>query len=219
MPYTLKVDGMAEISETLEKLDKQAPAVAAKALYEGAAVMQKAIFKAIDSIKTAPFKYAKGGEQRLPSPEEKEILQQAGIGVAKFDKNGVEIDTSVGFNQSGYADVNWNHMNSGARTNYKAVSLKGHDSNASSFLRTIRYSGKAEQYGLSSNIGRGAQNQKPINVIANAINSGTSFMKKQPFIRKGVSKGKKAAVAAMVSAAEKMFNAIISQNEAGGKSA
>ena len=94
MPVYMKIDGMAEISETLEKLANSAPAVAAKALYEGAGVMQKAIVRAMASIKTAPFKYAKGGEQRLPSPEEKEILEQAGIGFAKFSKNGVEIDTS-----------------------------------------------------------------------------------------------------------------------------
>ena len=199
MPYTLKVDGMAEISETLEKLDKQAPAVAAKALYEGAAVMQKAIFKAIDSIKTAPFKYAKGGEQRLPSPEEKEILQQAGIGVAKFDKNGVEIDTSVGFNQSGYADVNWNHMSGKARTNYKAKSFKKHGSNSTSFLKA------AGQYE------KGLQNRKPIGVVANAINSGTSFMKKQPFVRNGIKNGTEPAMAAMKAKIEEAFEQIINE--------
>ena len=199
MPYTLKVDGMAEISETLEKLDKQAPAVAAKALYEGAAVMQKAIFKAIDSIKTAPFKYAKGGEQRLPSPEEKEILQQAGIGVAKFDKNGVEMDTSVGFNQSGYADVNWNHMSGKARTNYKAKSFKKHGSNSTSFLKA------AGQYE------KGLQNRKPIGAVANAINSGTSFMKKQPFVRKGIKNGTEPAMAAMKAKIEEAFEQIINE--------
>lgn len=199
MPYTLKVDGMAEISETLEKLDKQAPAVAAKALYEGAAVMQKAIFKAIDSIKTAPFKYAKGGEQRLPSPEEKEILQQAGIGVAKFDKNGVEMDTSVGFNQSGYADVNWNHMSGKARTNYKAKSFKKHGSNSTSFLKA------AGQYE------KGLQNRKPIGVVANAINSGTSFMKKQPFVRNGIKNGTEPAMAAMKAKIEEAFEQIINE--------
>ena len=199
MPYTLKVDGMAEISETLEKLDKQAPAVAAKALYEGAAVMQKAIFKAIDSIKTAPFKYAKGGEQRLPSPEEKEILQQAGIGVAKFDKNGVEMDTSVGFNQSGYADVNWNHMSGKARTNYKAKSFKKHGSNSTSFLKAAGHYEK------------GLQNRKPIGVVANAINSGTSFMKKQPFVRNGIKNGTEPAMAAMKAKIEEAFEQIINE--------
>ena len=36
MAYELKVDGMAEISEMLSKLEEAAPAVAAEALYEGA---------------------------------------------------------------------------------------------------------------------------------------------------------------------------------------
>ena len=53
MPYQMKIDGMAEISELLEKMEQQAPAVAAQALYEGAAVMQKAIRKEMDSIRTA----------------------------------------------------------------------------------------------------------------------------------------------------------------------
>ena len=39
MPYQLKVDGMAELSEQLSLMEERAPAVAAKALYDGAAVM------------------------------------------------------------------------------------------------------------------------------------------------------------------------------------
>ena len=42
---------------------------------------------------------------------------------------------------------------------------------------------------------RGVQNQKPVGVIANAINSGTSFMEKQPFMRKAFSKSEHDAVA------------------------
>lgn len=199
MPVYMKIDGMAEISETLEKLANSAPAVAAKALYEGAGVMQKAIVRAMASIKTAPFKYAKGGEQRLPSPEEKEILEQAGIGFAKFSKNGVEIDTSVGFNQSGYANVSWNHMSSKSRTNYKAKTFKKHGSNSTSFLKA---SGQYE---------RGLQNQKPIGVIGNSINSGTSFMKKQPFFRNGVKNGTEPAMAAMRAKIEEAFEQIIKE--------
>lgn len=184
MGYELKIDGMAEISEQLSKLETEAPAIAAKALYEGAGAMADAFFKEIDKIRTAPFKFAKGGEQRLPSPEEKDLLKQAGVGIARFDKNGLEINTSVGFNQSGYANVKWNHMSSQARTNYKAVYIKGHESNASSLLKAI-------------GMGKGAQNQKPIGAVANAINSGTSFMKKQPFVRKAINNGKPKAVQAI----------------------
>ena len=195
MPYTIKSEGIAEISEMLTKLDTAAAGVAAQALYEGAAVMREAIFNEMDRIKTAPFKYAKDGETRLPSPEEKAVLEEANIGIAKFDKNGVEVNTSVGFNQSGYVDVNWNHMSSKARTNYKAVLMKGHRSNASSLLKAI-------------GAGKGAQNQKPVGVIANSINSGTSFMKKQPFVRNGAKKGSAPAMAAMKAKIEEAFEKI-----------
>ena len=195
MAYELKVDGMAEISEKLTKLEEKAPGVAARALYVGAGIMSKEIFKEIGKIKTAPFKYAKDGETRLPSPEEKEVLQQVAVGIAKFDHNGAEVQTSVGFNQSGYANVNFKHMNASARTNYKAVNIKGHESNASSLLKAI-------------GMGKGRQNQKPIGVIANSINSGTSFMKKQPFVRKAANSGSQKAMQAMRESIEKDFEEI-----------
>ena len=155
---------------------------------------------------------------RLPSPEEKKIVTGSGaMGIAKFRKRIKAVDTSVGYNSSGYAPVNWNHMSSKARTNYKAVSFKGKDVAASSTLKYIRDQGGSEKYGLSKDIGRHAQNMKPIGVIANAINSGTSFMKKQPFIRRGITKGKPKAIEAIIKRAESMLQKII--NESGGKSA
>ena len=161
MPYEMKVDGMVEISELLEELDSKAPAVAAQALYEGAAVMRNGLQKQAETIRTAPFKYAKGGETRLPSPEEKEIVIQAGIGVAKFDKNGTEVNTSVGYSNAGYAELD----------------------------------GKT----------------RPIPVIVNSINSGTSFMKKQPFIRKGANTNAQKAMTAMSEKIENALNEIINK--------
>jgi len=157
MAYQMKVDGMAEISELLSQMEEKAPAVAARALYDGAGIMADEIRKGTDTIKTAPFKYARNGT-RLPSPEEKEIVSQAAVGIAKFDKNGTEVDTSVGFRQSGYAELN----------------------------------GK----------------QKPIPVIVNAINSGTSFMNKQPFIRKAANSGAPKAMKAMKDRIESDFEAM-----------
>lgn len=154
MAYELKVDGMAEISEMLDKMEKQAPAVAAQALYDGAGIMADEIKKGAAAIQTAPFKYAKDG-MRLPSPEEKEIVTSVGAGIARFDKNGTEVDTSVGYRNAGYADLN----------------------------------GK----------------KKPIPVIVNAINSGTSFMKKQPFVRKAARTGSQRAIAAMKAKIEEAF--------------
>jgi hypothetical protein len=126
----MKVDGIEELSEMLTAMEERAPAVASKALYEGAGIMADEIRKGAASIRTAPFKWASSsrGETRLPSPEELEIVQAAAAGIAKFNKNGTEVDTSVGFRNAGYAK------------------LKG---------KTV-----------------------PIPKIVNAINSGTSFMKK-----------------------------------------
>ena len=52
--------------------------------------------------------------------------------------------------------------------------------------------------GLSSaGYGMLGNRMKPIPQIANAINSGTSFMKKQPFFRKAVKQNEKAALSAI----------------------
>jgi hypothetical protein len=158
MPYEMKVDGMAEISDMLEKMAEQAQGVASQAVYVGAGIMAEEIRKGAEGIKTAPFKYAKEGT-RLPSPEEKAIVVAAGAGIAKFDKNGTEVSTSVGYRASGYAELN----------------------------------GK----------------KKPIPLIVNSINSGTSFMSKQPFVRKAARTGGTKAMAAMRDKIENAFEEMI----------
>jgi len=184
---------MVEISQLLSQMEEEAPAIAAQALYDGAAVMQKGLTEAALSIKTAPFKYAKGGEKRLPSPEEKQIVLNAGVGIARFDKNGTEVDTSVGYNAAGYADVNWNHMSGSARTNYKKQNFRKLEHMDAPTLK------------MAGVYKRGTQNSKPIGAIANAINSGTSFMQKQPFFRKGVNKHQREAMESMKRRIEKRF--------------
>ena len=158
MAYQMKVDGMSELSELLDKMEQRAPAVAAQALYDGAGIMAAEINQGAGMIKTAPFKYASGGKTRLPSPEEKEIVQAAAAGIAKFNKNGTEVDTSVGFRNSGYAE------------------LKG--------------------------------KMVPIPKIVNAINSVTSFMNKQPFVRKAAKTATQKALEAMRKHIEAEFEAI-----------
>lgn len=157
MAYRMKVDGLAEVSEMLTKLEKKAPAVAAQALYEGAGIMAEEIKKGAEGIRTAPFQYAREGS-RLPSPEEKEIVMKAAAGIARFEKGADSVDTSVGYRNAGYAELN----------------------------------GKI----------------KPIPQIINAINSGTSFMQKQPFVRKAASKGAPKAIQAMKAKIEEAFEAI-----------
>lgn len=160
MPYTLKVEGMENITEMLAKAENAAPGIAAQALYKGAGVVADEISRGARSVRTTPFKYAAGGRMRDPSPEEKEALVSAGAaGIAKFQKTGNSVNTSVGYGRSGYANIN----------------------------------GK----------------QKPVAVIANAINSGTSFMKKQPFIRKAVSQSKGKATEVITGEVERLVGEIM----------
>ena len=158
MPIQMKVEGLAGLSEQLSQMGESAQGVAASALYEGAGVMADAIHKGADTVNTEPFHYAVF-VTRLPSPEEKAIVQQAGVGIAKFDKNGAEVNTSVGYKNAGYATLN----------------------------------GK----------------KKPIPQIVNAINSGTSFMKKQPFVRVAATNAAKPAEAAMTKLIEQKFDEIL----------
>ncbi len=138
MPMTMKVSGMEELTAKLSKLGDKGQSVASRGLYEGAGAMSEEINKEANAIKTEPFHYAVF-IQREPSPEEKAVVLAGGAGIAKFNKNGAEVNTSVGYARAGYAD------------------LKG--------------------------------KQVPIPLIANSINSGTSFMKKQPFFRRAVAIG------------------------------
>ena len=185
MAFRMDVTGMADLIHKMDKIGEKARGAASLALYEGARVVADAVSREVQGIQTEPFKYAKGGRKRLPSPEEKEAILGSAHGVAKFRKKIMKVDTSVGFNHAGYANVNFNHMNSKARTNYKEYYLKGHESNSTSFLKA------------TGTYQRGLQNQKPIGAIAGAINSGTSFMKKQPFMRKAFSTSQGAAEAAI----------------------
>ena len=192
--FSFEVTGLDELFSKLKTAEDKSYGIAAQGLYEGAGIVADAVSKAVQGIATEPFKYAKNGTKRKPSPEEKAMLETAPKGVAKFRKKLGRVDTSVGFNHSGYADVNFNHMNSNARTNYKAKSFKGHESMTTS---TLKFAGAYE---------RGLQNQKPIGAIANAINSGTSFMAKQPFLRKAFSKSQNAAKAAIEAGIEARMN-------------
>lgn len=136
MRYTVDTSGIDEVGEMLQRMADDAPAAASRALYKGAGTMAAQFAKAAETIKPEPFHYVTNGT-RLPSPEEKAVVLRARVGVAKFDKNGSEVNTSVGYANAGY------------------TRMAGKDS-------------------------------VPIPKIINAINSGTSFMGKQPFVRKAV---------------------------------
>ena len=144
MAYKVSTSGIKGLTDMLKNAGDAAHDIAAESLYEGAGVMADAVTRAVDSIATEPFQYAAGGHKRLPSPEEKALLESAEKGVAHFRDNGGSVQTSVGLNATGYGQI------------------KG---------RT-----------------------KPVPMIANAINSGTSFMTKQPFYRRAMSQSKGAAL-------------------------
>jgi len=156
MAYELKVDGMTEISEMLSNLENAAPAVAAQALYEGAGIMSSEIQSAAAEIKTGPGPTRESA--RYATEAEKKAVLSVGAGIAKFSKNGTEVDTSVGYRNSGYIDIE----------------------------------GKT----------------KPIPLIVNSINSGTSFMHKQPFVRKAAKSGGAKAMSAMKAYIEDAFGKI-----------
>ena len=158
MAMTMQIEGLAALSEQLTQLGEKAGSVASQGLYEGAGIMAKEITSEAENIRTAPFHYAVF-VTREPSPEEKAAVLEAGVGIAKFEKNGSEVNTSVGYRNAGYTTIN----------------------------------GKV----------------KPIPQIVNAINSGTSFMQKQPFVRKAATSGAKKAEAAITKMIEQKFNEII----------
>lgn len=175
MPFSIEVNGFSELLHSMEKLPEKAADVAALALFEGAKVEADAVSRGVQGISTEPFKYAAGGKKRKPSPEEKAIVAQAQHGVAKFKKDANNVNTSVGFQNSGYGAISWNHARTNTRTKYKV----GDDGIAK-----------------HASIGKGVSS-KPVPLIVNSINSGTSFMEKQPFLRKAFSQSKGAAEAAI----------------------
>ena len=187
MAYTISTTGMEELEAKLKLAGNAAQGVAAASLYEGAGVVADAVSQAVHGIATSPFKYARNGEKRKPSPEEKAMLEGAAKGIAKFRKNGISVDTSVGFSNSGYAAITWNHARTNVRTKYK---MNGN---------------VATQAGKAS----GGASSKPIPVIANAINSGTSFMDKQPFYRKAESQAKGRAINAIDASIQKRVEQIL----------
>lgn len=204
MPYTLKVEGMEEITAMLADVEESAQGIAALALYEGAGIIADAISKEARGLRTAPFKYAAGGVQREASPEEKAILVENGAaGIAKFDKTGNYVGTAVGYSRTGYGMVDWNHMSSRARTNYK---IKGMKATWSYKTHLVKGSDGHAAYDKTAN--RGLTNAKAVAVIANAINSGTSFMKKQPFIRKATTQSKAKAEAAIRQKVQELVDGI-----------
>lgn len=159
MAMTMETVGLDQLGRMLAQLGDKAQEIASGALYEGAGITANAMSAGIQSIQTEPFKYATDGKMRLASPQEKAALERK-IGIAKFRKNGSEVNTIIGISRaSGYTQI--------------------------------------------------AGKKKAVLVIARSINSGTSFMRRQPVIRKAKTQSQGPAKEAIVAKAEQMINEII----------
>lgn len=150
----MKTEGLDQVSNLLSKLGDQAMNVAAEALYDGANVMANAYANAPKTIRTEPFKGKRN--KRLPSPEEVAALEGK-TGIAKFKRDGGEVNTMVGI---------------GASAGYVML----------------------------------GKTKTAVRMIARSINSGTSFMQKQPVFRKAMSMNREAATAAIIATAEAKLN-------------
>ena len=146
------------IEQTLDRLYNAAEKATAKGLYKGAGIVADNLNASVNSIHTEVFEYATDGYKRPPSPEEKAVLQSSAHGIAKFHSNGIEMDTSVGFDNAGYATF-----------------------------------GKGKVFGKMKYGRHKGERGIPIPMLARAINSGTSFREKQPFLNRAWSKSKSAA--------------------------
>jgi hypothetical protein len=194
MAYKCVTNGMDELIQAMEQLGNAGRGAAAGGLFEAAGKYADSVSRAVNGIAVEPFKYAAGGRKRRPSPEERAVLQGAGgAGIAKFKSNGLSVDTSIGYNKSGYAIVGGS-LRKNARTNY-------------------RYDAETGRVVHASKAKAGSQNVKPVAVIANAINSGTSFMEKQPFFRKAVRQADGAARSAFEAKAVEILDKAANENK------
>ena len=102
---SMQIKGFEELEEQLRLAGTAAQGIAKASLYEGAGLMANAIRKGLDGIKTEPFHYAKDGEKRLPSPQEKAAVLAARYGIAKHEGSGAEVSTVVGISSRGVTAV------------------------------------------------------------------------------------------------------------------
>ena len=194
MAYKCVTEGMEELVRAMDQLGDAGRGAAAGGLFEAAGKYADSVSRAVNGIAVEPFKYAAGGRKRKPSPEERAVLQGAGgAGIAKFRSDGLSVDTSIGYSKSGYAIVGGSRRKN-ARTNY-------------------RYDAETGRIVHASKAKAGSQNAKPVAVIANAINSGTSFMDKQPFFRKAVRQAESAAQGAFEAKAVEILDKAANGNK------
>lgn len=148
--------------DMLERTEAGAKGAMSAALYEGAAIMADAINEQIAGLATEEWRFVQPGDApRKISPMEKAALMSSTqAGIAKFNKDGDSVDTSIYFSSmAGYATINGTTV--------------------------------------------------PIPMLARAVNAGTSFRAKQPFMRKACTAAKAKAQGRMTAELEARLNKII----------
>lgn len=106
MPGGMETNGVEELDRMLENLGTMAGPIAARALYDGAAVVADAYASAVRSIKTGPRNWPGNmrNKARYATPEEKAALVGK-TGVSNFRSDGgPEISTIVG-PPNGYVQI------------------------------------------------------------------------------------------------------------------
>lgn len=156
MPGGIKVNGLPEIEEMLNRLGESAYKVGKAALYEGAKVVADSYTAAVNSIAVSARRWHNEPGGRLPTRAERDALK---IGIARFRDDGLDaVSTIVGV-PDGYTTIN----------------------------------------------GR----KKATKLIARSINSGTSFMQKQPVFRKAASASRGPAREAIIRKADEMIEQLV----------
>ena len=94
---SLEVEGLDGFIETLNKLENAGRKISSMALYDGAAVAAEAVVKAVNALPTEPDRGAprQGHPYQVITPEDKAALAAA-VGIAKFERTGDSVNTSVG---------------------------------------------------------------------------------------------------------------------------
>ena len=148
-----------------------------------------------------------------------ELGQQAGSAAAAglYDGAGA-MANEIKHNAEGIQTAKRRHNEPGGRLptpEEKAAVLAAKGSGIARFRRDLDGVNTSVGYSKAGYVMMNGR-KTPIQLIANAINSGTSFMKKQAFFRRAVNRGSRDAEAAIIRTIEARINAITKENGGNG---
>lgn len=99
---SLKMEGMQEYLDKLNKLGANSQGQIKRAVYSGAGVVLKQVENAIQNLPTQKHHYVKNGQINAISPEQKQGLL-SGLGATKMQNDNGYIHTKIGFD--GYNSI------------------------------------------------------------------------------------------------------------------